>query len=83
MPQTITLSHDGDTGTVTVKETIFHSDGAISLKGCDPSLYPDGMVDDIRFFSKDLTAIIQPDDAVTVERAEPTSDAVPEPDPMF
>jgi hypothetical protein len=83
MPQKITLEYDGETDTVIVESTEFHSDGAVSLKGCDPSMYPSPFDKEIRFFSKGLTALIQPDDTVRVVSATPTDEPVPEPNPTF
>lgn len=83
MPQKVTLEHEGTTETVIVETTTFHETGTVSLTGCDPSLYPARFRDSIRFFSKDLTALIQPEDDITVVSAAPTDEPVPEPTPSF
>lgn len=82
MPQEVHLATDAQTAKVIVERT-FLTEETARLEGFDPSFCPDGMEEGIQFFSKNLTAIIEPDSEVSIESVRPTDQPVPEPDVQF
>lgn len=64
------------TTTVYVEKAVL-SDVHVRLEGLDPSKYPDPIRDELTFYSKNMTAVIEPESAVTVESVSPSTEPVP------
>lgn len=88
MSQEVTLAVDHTdpdctiTHTVYVKKAVL-TDMHVRLEGLDPSQYPDSLREELRFYSKNLTALIEPTDPVSVVSVSPSSTQVPTPSPTF
>lgn len=81
MSQKVRLLYEGVQYTVHVEKVLL-TDEHIQLEGLDPSLYPSGIQNELRFHSKNLMTRITDDDPVSVVSVTPSDEPVPTPSPF-
>jgi len=79
MPYHVTIETVEDQYEITVAQAKFE-EGSIKLIGLDPSLYPEEIRDNFRFYSKNLTAMPKGSAPEMSYNVTPTRDKIPKPD---